>query len=103
MNKGQDLATARKNEFKYRRRVRSSIILASTSVKYREQLKVGAQVAGTLASLAADIAVQHIAVKAETNRGRAAAANAMGLPRMATDGPTFSKQNRKGIYDISSL
>lgn len=103
LNKGQTLTKARKNEAKFRKRTRKAIVLGSASIRYREQVKAGAKIAGTLASLAAGIAVQHIAVKAETKRGQAAAANAMGLPRFVTDGPTFSKQNRKGVYDISSL
>lgn len=45
----------------------------------------------------------YTAQRAETKRGQAAAAAAMGLPRTASSGPNYSKSNRKGVYNISSL
>lgn len=103
LNKGQTLDKARKNETKFRKRTRKAIVLGLASVRYREQIKMGAKVAGTILSLAAGVAVQHIAVKAETNRGRAAAANAMGLPRTATSGPTFATKSRGGVHRITTI
>lgn len=103
LNKGADLTTARKKEVKFRRRRSKAISTGVLAVRYREQIKVGAKVAGTILSLAAGVAVQAIAKKAETNRGRAAAANTMGLPSQSTAGPTFSKKNRNGAYNITQI
>lgn len=44
-----------------------------------------------------------IAQRAQTKRGEAAAAAAMGLPRRGSNGPNYSKQRRNGVYNISSL
>lgn len=44
----------------------------------------------------------YTAKRAETKRGQAAAAAAMGLPRKASSGPSYAKQKR-GVYNISSL
>ncbi len=50
-----------------------------------------------------NVIAQHIAVKAETERGRSAAAQAMGLPRKPTHGPSYSKKSRGGAYKITSI
>jgi hypothetical protein len=49
-----------------------------------------------------DNTVGSIAQRAQTKRGQAAAAQAMGLPRNPTSGPSYAKQ-RRGAYNISSL
>lgn len=103
MNKGQDLATARKNEAVFRKRRKKVVSAAVFGVKYRRQIAEGARVLKVLGSLALGVAVQAVAKRAETNRGRAAAANAFGLPQNASTGPSASKQNRKGVYNITSL
>ena len=103
MNKGQTLEKARKNEVKFKKRRRKAAVATIYGVRYRRQIAAGAKVAGTILSLTAGIAAQSVARKAETNRGRAAAANAMGLPRTASTGPNYSKQKRNGVYDISSM
>lgn len=44
-----------------------------------------------------------VAQKAETNRGRANAAETMGLPRVPTEGPSYAKKSKGGAYKISSV
>jgi hypothetical protein len=103
MNKGQELDVARKNEVKFvkrRRQITSAVIFGA---RYRKHIAVGARVIGTLGSLALGVAVQSVAQRAETNRGRAAASNVMGLPRTASSGPSVTKPNRKNVYNISSI
>lgn len=63
----------------------------------------GSVIAYGLARSYGSVAAQGIAKKAETNRGRASAAATMGLPRNPTNGPSYSKKNRKNVYNISSL
>lgn len=50
-----------------------------------------------------DVIAQSIAIKAETERGRSAAAQAMGLPRKPTHGPTYAKKSRGGVHKITTL
>lgn len=102
LNKGMDLAKARKQDDKFRRRRSTAITLATAGVKYRKQIAEGAKVAATLVSLVAGVGAQKIAVKAETNRGRASAAATMGLPRTPSSGPNYAK-SKKGVYNISSM
>lgn len=102
LNKGANLTFARKKEAKFQQRRSSAVAVGLLAVRYRKQVKTGAKVAKAILSLAAGIAVQHIAVKAETNRGRAAAANAMGLPSHA-HGPTFAKKSRGGVHNITTI
>lgn len=59
--------------------------------------------AAQLAVMNRDVIMQGISKRAETKRGQAAAANAMGLPRKPTNGPTYNKQNRKGVYNITTM
>jgi hypothetical protein len=103
MNKGQDLVTARKNEKKFvdgRRKIVSAAVLG---VRYRKHIAAGARVLKVLGPLLVGVAVQSVAQRAETNRGRAFVANTMGIPQHASTGPSATKQNRKGVYNISSL
>jgi hypothetical protein len=93
MNKGQSLKTARGKEVK--RNVRQ--ILSTPAVAY------GATFVALTAAHFTQMAMGEVAIKAETNRGRAAAADIMGLPQTATNGPTYNKANRKGVYNISSI
>jgi len=99
MNEGQDLKTARKNEYKFRKNRKRAVSAGVVAVKYGSRYK---EIATTLA-LVGGVLAQQVAVRAETKRGQAAAAEAMGLPRYATEGPSYSKPNRKGVYNISSL
>lgn len=87
LNNGQSIKEARNNERKYRRRKRTAV---RTTV-------IGGSLAARIISVYGPLAAQVISVKAETNRGRAAAAEAMGVPRKAT------KPNRKGVYNITTL
>lgn len=89
MNKGKSLKKARSAEMR---------------------LQVGAGVAAIGAyhvarnfQILGPVLAQGIAMKAQTNRGRAAAAQTMGLPRQGSSGPNYSKKNRKGVYNISSM
>lgn len=66
-------------------------------------MAVGAVQAARIALANKDVIAQHIAVRAETKRGQAAAANAMGLPRKPTNGPTYSKKSRQGVHKITTL
>lgn len=85
---------------KRRRQITSAVIFG---VRYRKQIATGARVIGALGSLALGVAVQSVAQRAETNRGRAAAANVFGLPSQASSGPSATKPNRKNVYNISSF
>lgn len=89
MNKGQTRIKARKAE---RRRDSLQYYGAVGAVATYRYLKV----VGPVLS-------QVVAQRAETKRGQAAAAAAMGLPRTASTGPNYSKQRRNGVYNISSL
>lgn len=89
MNKGQKLAKAQQRE-------------AWRSLG-KGAIAVGAIQAARIALANKDVIAQHIAVKAETERGRSAAANAMGLPRKPTNGPTYSKKSRGGVHKITTL
>jgi len=62
----------------------------------------GAYVTTRILAQHGDEIVGSIAQRAQTQRGRSAAANAMGLPRKATNGPTYTKQKR-GAYNITTL
>ncbi|AVD99431.1 hypothetical protein SEA_BING_9 [Streptomyces phage Bing] len=89
MNKGQTRTRARKAE---RRR---------DSLQYYGA--VGAVATYRYMKVAGPVLSQMVAQRAETKRGQAAAAAAMGLPRKASTGPSYSKQKRNGVYNISSL
>jgi len=103
MNEGAPLAKARKQEHKRRARRDLAIAGAALGIRYNEQIRTAAKVAGTLAQMGLGVAVQSIAKRAETNRGRAAMAEARGLPRQASSGPSYSKQKRNGVYNITNL
>lgn len=96
LNKGLDIKTARKNEYSRRRKKYNAIAGAVVAARF-------APAAIRTLSMVAGVASQNIAVRAETKRGQAFAAETMGLPRMATTGPTYTKPNRKGVYNISSM
>lgn len=89
MNKGQKLAKAQQRE--------------AWRTLGRGAMAVGAVTAARIVLANKDVIAQHVAVKAETKRGQAAAANAMGLPRKPTNGPTYTKKNRQGVYNIRSF
>jgi hypothetical protein len=89
LNKGMTLEKARKRERSYKTKIRLALI--------------GAGVAHDMAKVYGPVLVQTIAVRAETNRGRASAAETLGLPRTGTSGPTYSKANRKGAFKITNL
>lgn len=103
LNSGTDLATARNQERKFRRRRRTAVSVGFVAVKNRKTLIAGAKAAGTIIGLVGGVAAQHIAVKAEAKRGQAAAANIMGLPSKPTNGPTYAKKSRGGAHKITSL
>lgn len=100
MNKGASLEVARKQERAFRAK-RGAVV--ALGVTFAPEIARGAQVAGTILKMSAGVLAQHVAVKAETKRGQAFAAETMGLPRHATSGPSYSTQNRKGVYNISSM
>lgn len=103
MNKGQDLETARRNELKFRKRRKQITSAVVFSARYRKQIAAGARVVGLLGTMALGAGVQSVAKRAETKRGQAAAANVFGLPRTASSGPSYTKANRKNVYNISTL
>jgi hypothetical protein len=96
LNKGLDIKTARKNEYSRRRKKYNAIAAGVIAARFAPR-------AIRVVSMVAGVASQHVAVRAETKRGQAAAAAAMGLPRVASAGPSYSKQNRSGAYNISSM
>lgn len=66
-------------------------------------IKLGSEQASRMLKDSGGRLAQTIAVKAETNRGRAATAETMGLPRKPTNGPKYAKQNRQGVHKITSI
>lgn len=98
LNAGADLKTARKKESSFRAKKGIAVGLALT---FAPQIAEGLSVVGNMGKNVFDVASQNVASRAETNRGRAAAANAMGLPRHSTNGPTFAK-NKNGVFNITS-
>lgn len=100
MNRGSDLQKARVQERTFRARRNTAIGLG---LLFGPEIAHGAKIAKQVVKLTAGVAAQSVAKRAETNRGRAAAAEAMGLPRMASTGPSYSRPNRKGVYNISSV
>lgn len=96
LNKGLDIKTARKNEYTRRRKKYNAIVAGVLAARFAPQ-------AIRIVSMVAGVASQRVAVLAETKRGQAAAAAAMGLPRTASSGPNYSKQQRNGVYNISSM
>lgn len=89
MNKGQKLHKAQQNE-------------AWRSMG-KAAIAVGSVQAARIVLANKDVLAQHVAVKAETKRGQAAAANTMGLPRKPTNGPNYSKKSRGGAYKVTTL
>lgn len=65
---------------------------------YRGAAAIGAVFAYNAIKIYGPVAMQEIAIKAETNRGKAAAAQALKNARVKN-----VKKNRKGVYNISSL
>lgn len=70
---------------------------------FKGLVSAGAVITYGLVKTYGPVAAQHVSQKAETKRGQAATANAMGLPRKAADGPTFAKKSRSGVHNITSL
>jgi len=103
MNKGADIKTARRQEYKFRRRRNNAIAAGALGVKFHREIAAGIKVTSTILGMAAGIAAQHVAVKAETKRGQAFVAEQMGLPRKPTNGPAYSKKSRGGAHKITSL
>jgi hypothetical protein len=100
MNKGMDIKSARKAEFTFRGRRASALVASAAIAKmaymYGPTIK-------TILQMVGGVAAQSVAKRAETNRGRAAAANARGIPRMGSSGPSYAKKKRSGAYNISSI
>jgi hypothetical protein len=96
LNKGADLKTARKKEGQRTLLKAAGVVALYNAPRIINAVDnmVNTHGANTMAS---------IRVKAQTNRGRAQAAATMGLPRKATNGPTYSKQSRQGVHKITSL
>lgn len=101
MHGGKTLKEARNAEYKFRKNRRRKIVLAGAAFKNRKRIIAGAKFAGTVLGLVAGVAAQHIAVKAETNRGRAAAANLMGISNKSSSVNYASK--KRGAYNITSI
>lgn len=89
MNAGKTHVRATKKEQRFKSRV------AFTAA--------GAVYAAAVLRNVAQMSAQSIAVKAETNRGRAHAATTMGLPSKPTNGPTYANKNRRGVHKITNL
>lgn len=89
LNNGLDLKTARRKESTYKAKRKLAI--------------VGAYYASQYAKVYGPVLIQHIATTAETNRGRATVAAAMGLPSKPTNGPTYTKPNRQGVHNITTI
>jgi hypothetical protein len=99
LNQGKTLDQARTAE---RRRNARQRVAVGVGILFGPEIAYGARVMGNVIKLSAGVAAQSVAKRAETNRGRAAVSDAMGLPRKASTGPDYAK-NRKGVYNISSL
>lgn len=96
MNKGMGVKKARAKERTLRRRRTAAVTTTIAAVRYRKDIMDVLQLVG-------GFAMQSVALRAETKRGQNAAANAMGLPRTASAGPSYVKQKRSGAYNITSL
>jgi hypothetical protein len=100
MHKGQDLATARKNEAKFKKRRKVVITAAVLAAKYgnpqaRENFKMVFGLAGSIAGAA-------IRQRAETKRGESFIRNSFAESNGLRGVPKVTKQKR-GTYNISSL
>lgn len=100
MNKGSDIQKARNQERSFRAKRRTAVGLG---ILFGPEIAQGARIVGAIGKLAFGTAMSSVAKKAETNRGRAAVSDSMGLPRRGSDGPSYTERNRKGVYNISSL
>uniref|UniRef100_A0AAU7GZR8 Uncharacterized protein n=1 Tax=Streptomyces phage Scarif TaxID=3158858 RepID=A0AAU7GZR8_9CAUD len=96
LNEGQDLKTARKNEYKFRRKRATMVSAGIVAARY-------APTAIQVLKMVGGVASQKVALRAEAKRGQAAAAASMGIPRQGSTGPSYTKKNRKGVYNISSM
>lgn len=92
MNEGQDIKSARKSEVKRRGRVRTATSLAIIGAYYAPK-------AIPVIRMVGGVAAQSIAVRAQSKRGQAAAAAAAA----SASGIKFTKPNRRGVYNVSSL
>lgn len=100
MNKGSDIQKARVQERSFRARRRAAVGLG---ILFGPEIAQGARIVGALGKLTFGTAMASVAKRAETNRGRAAVSDVMGLPRRASTGPDYAKKNRSGSYNISSF
>ncbi|AXQ61249.1 hypothetical protein SEA_LIBERTYBELL_8 [Streptomyces phage LibertyBell] len=89
MDKGQNYNTARKSVIRNRAMRRLAVS--------------GALILGPELAKVADMTRGSIAQRAQTKRGQAAAAEALGLGRKPSKGPNYAKRRRDGSYKISSV
>lgn len=81
---------------------------AEKSIK-RKQTAIALAITGgyvaarVLTELGGPAASQKIGQRAQTNRDRATVAGTRGLPRQASSGPNYVKQNRKGTFNITNM
>lgn len=100
MNKGDNIDVARKKESSRRAKRRGAVALG---IFFAPEIAVGVNAANNVLKNSASVLVQNVAVKAETNRGRASAAATMGLPSKPTNGPTYAKKNRGNVHKITTI
>lgn len=87
--KGENHAAAKRKVL----RNKSMIRLAAAGALYAtpQIIEIGSLTSGSIAQ------------RAQTKRGEAAVAAAMGLPYKGSNNPRYSKQKRNGVYNISSM
>lgn len=66
-------------------------------------ITAGAVATATILASHGDVLSQAVAMKAQTNRGRAENAANLGLPSKPTNGPTYAKKSRGGAHKITTL
>jgi hypothetical protein len=89
MNKGETHQAARKSVI--RNRAMKRLAVAGALYASPEILKF------------ADMTSGSIAQRAQTKRGQAATAAAMGLPSKPTNAPNFATKNRGGVHKITTI
>lgn len=101
MHAGKTIKEARDAEYKYRKNRRRAVAIGVAAFKNRKRIIAGAKVAAHVVGLVAGVAAVSIATKAETNRGRASAAESMGISSKPHV-PSAAKQKR-GVYNITNI
>lgn len=89
MNKGETHQSARKSVI--RNRAMKRLAVAGALYATPEILSFADKTKGSIAQ------------RAQTKRGQAAVAATLGLPKKASNGPSFAKQSRNGAFKVTNV